>query len=52
MLDYEDGNRPFGGQGIEASFYKLGADRPRRGPTLVSKVLADYSAWIGACASA
>ena len=52
VLDYEDGNRPFGGQGIEASFYKLGADRPRRGPTLVSKVLADYSAWIGACASA
>jgi acyl-CoA reductase-like NAD-dependent aldehyde dehydrogenase len=52
VLDHEDGNRPFGGKGVEASFHKIGADRPYRGPILVSEVLAHYSEWIGACASA
>lgn len=52
VIDHEDGNRPFGGVGVEASFSKFGPGRPRRGAVLVSEVLARYSEWIGACASA
>lgn len=40
VLDHEDGNRPFGGFGSEASFVKRGGARPVRGPVLVSAALA------------
>lgn len=40
VLEHEDGNRPFGGYGREASFVKVGGSRPVRGPVLVSAALA------------
>jgi acyl-CoA reductase-like NAD-dependent aldehyde dehydrogenase len=43
VLDFENGNRPFGGLGVEASFYKIGSRKPRYGAVLVSEVLAAYS---------
>lgn len=45
VLDFENGNQAFGGAGDEASFYKLGPEKPRRGAVLISDVLARYSEW-------
>lgn len=44
VLDFENGNYPFGGFGPEASFFKVGGHRPIRGPVLISAVLSNQEA--------